>query len=154
MFSSFINWLISCYYQSDLRPATTIGNEKSYNHRCLTYISYSDLNVDAPQILKATSNQPGAVRYIIDNLLKSVKDIPALNELDNIYIAYQIQGLVQMQNIRRRRLLSHQANQVKTVFDMDNHVANQKMLRLNMIQPEELWPYNIRDKIINRIYYI
>lgn len=141
--SSFI------WTSKQLVHSTTEGNNKTWNRKCNQLVGFSDLVTDTQKILEQVDDS--RIRGVVEQILKDARNIPALTEYDNIYIMYNWWGLLQLQNTRRFE--AHEQQVKLMVPDGAISADNQKLLDLGLAQKEELWPIEIRNMIVNRIYY-
>lgn len=132
-------------------PYLLDGNCKRWNGRCRCTIRYEDLLTEQARILEGTktSSTGSIVENIVRQIINEARTLPALNEFDNLYIVDNDVGVIQLKNQRRYTLLQEQANELQTFPDP----WECKLVEMKIKQPEELWPYEIQSRIVNRVYH-
>lgn len=177
-----LSWLWSYWTPtsrpSSVKPYFLDGNCKRWNGRCQTTICYEDL-LPAPNgwaiahpsgltcslgLEAERTNQLPAHAQILNKLhevkcpakaiqcvrqiLMDAREVPALNEFDNIYVVINDVGIIQLKNMRiyklRQELVPH---------DYLDHYES-KLINLGLGTPEEFWPGELQNQIVNRIYHV
>ena len=129
-------------------PYLLEGNCKRWNGRCRCTIRYEDLLTEQARILDETKTSGAGIENIVRQIVNEARTLPALNEFDNFYIVVNDVGVLQLKNQRRYALLQEQVQQLQTFPDP----WECKLMELKLKEPEELWPYEIQCRIVNRVY--
>ena len=149
-----LSWLWSYWtptsQSSSVKPYSLDGNCKRWNERCQTTIRYENLLSEHAQILNKVHEGKCLAKAIqcVRQILMDAREVPALNEFDNIYVVINDVGIIQLKNMRiyklRQELVPH---------DYLDHYET-KVVNLGLGTPEEFWPGEIQNQIVNRVYHV
>lgn len=100
------------------------------------------------QILNKVQKCPAKAIQCVRQILTDAREVPALNEFDNIYVVINDVGIIQLKNMR-----VHKLRQEQVPHDYLDHYES-KLINLGLGTPEEFWPEEVQNQIVNRIYHV